>query len=45
MGSTRHGGGPAVKSLLITLIAVVVLFLHGTSDSACVKSLAWGMLL
>ena len=32
-----------MKSLLIALMAVVVLFLHGTPASACVEGLAWGM--
>ena len=32
-----------MRSLLIALIAVVVVFLHGTPASACVEGLAWGM--
>ena len=32
-----------MKSLLIALMAVVVLFLHVTPASACVEGLAWGM--
>ena len=32
-----------MKSLLTALMAVVVLFLHGTPASACVEGLAWGL--
>ena len=32
-----------MRSLLIALMAVVVVFLHGTPASACVEGLAWGM--
>ena len=43
MDTTRHGALPTVRSLLIALMAVVVVFLHGTPASACVEGLAWGM--
>ena len=43
MLSTRHGGGPPLKSLLIALMAVIVLHLHGTPASAFVEGLALGM--
>ena len=32
-----------MRSLLIALIAMLVVFLHGTPASACVEGLAWGM--
>ena len=43
MGTTRQGASLTVRSLLIALMAVVVVFLHGTPASACVEGLAWGM--
>ena len=43
MDATRVGAGPPMRALLIALMAVVVVFLHGTPASACVEGLAWGM--